>query len=65
MVLQWIFFLAVNLPAEAKEINFEKAQLTMGKINISVQIARSDEQHEHGLMFRKSLPANEGMLFVF
>jgi uncharacterized protein len=30
-----------------------------------VQVARTPEQQEIGLMWRRKLPANEGMLFVF
>jgi len=30
-----------------------------------VQIAESENERSHGLMFKDSLPANQGMLFIF
>ena len=48
---------------------FEKRELTLegyaGKVTISAEIARSDAQHQQGLMHRKSLNDGEAMLFVF
>ncbi len=35
------------------------------KKNISAEIALTDEERQHGLMFRQSLGKNSGMLFVF
>jgi uncharacterized membrane protein (UPF0127 family) len=32
---------------------------------VRVELARTSAEHERGLMFRKSLAADEGMLFVF
>lgn len=40
-------------------------QLQAGMYNIVAQVARTDEQRQTGLMFRKQMPAHEGMLFVF
>lgn len=40
-------------------------ELTAGIHRIQVEVANSDETRAEGLMFRKSLPANHGMLFVF
>jgi len=34
-------------------------------VEITVEIARTDEERALGLMFRKSLPDGQGMLFVF
>jgi uncharacterized membrane protein (UPF0127 family) len=34
-------------------------------VDITVEIARTDEERAKGLMFRKQLPEGEGMLFVF
>jgi uncharacterized membrane protein (UPF0127 family) len=39
--------------------------LTAGIHVIKAQVAQSPEQREVGLMFRNSMPANDGMLFVF
>jgi hypothetical protein len=55
-------------PAPAKAVNavaFEKQTLVLGGKKISVEVAKTDEQHEYGLMNRTALPPNAGMLFVF
>jgi uncharacterized membrane protein (UPF0127 family) len=39
--------------------------LRLGSQKIVVEIANSDASREHGLMFRKHLGRNRGMLFVF
>mgnify|MGYP003334891422 CR=1 FL=1 len=39
--------------------------LNAGMYNIVAQVAKSPEQREIGLMFRKQMPAHEGMIFVF
>jgi uncharacterized membrane protein (UPF0127 family) len=39
--------------------------LHIGKQPLKVEVAADDAQRERGLMFRKSLPREEGMLFVF
>jgi len=36
-----------------------------GLVEITVEIARTDEERAKGLMYRKQLPDGEGMLFVF
>lgn len=54
---------------EKDKVEFQKKQLTLtqGKRikKISVEIAETEKQHEYGLMFRRSLPNDHGMLFVF
>ncbi len=39
--------------------------LSAGVHNIVAQVAQNDEQRQTGLMHRKTMPAHEGMLFVF
>lgn len=36
-----------------------------GTVSIEVQIADTDDKRRYGLMNRKTLPENSGMLFVF
>lgn len=36
-----------------------------GALMFDIEIARTPEQLERGLMYRKELPSNKGMLFVF
>jgi uncharacterized membrane protein (UPF0127 family) len=40
-------------------------QTSEGSVIINAEIADTDEKRERGLMFRKSLGKNDGMLFVF
>jgi len=59
-------FAIAALPAAAQEIQ----QLPVTPLNIGIhvikaEVARSEEQREQGLMFRKKMGANEGMVFVF
>jgi len=67
----WKHFLVISLTlcffstTRADEIKFEKDKITLGGKTISVEVAKNPTQHERGLMFRKSLPKNEGMLFIF
>ncbi len=43
----------------------ERIPLTLGETLIEVEVADSPEARAQGLMKRKSLPENQGMLFVF
>jgi uncharacterized membrane protein (UPF0127 family) len=36
-----------------------------GEVALLVELARSDQEQQKGLMFRKTMPADQGMLFVF
>lgn len=49
----------------AEEIAFKKQNIMVNNKKIRVEIAATEAQHAQGLMFRKKLGANEGMLFVF
>jgi uncharacterized membrane protein (UPF0127 family) len=39
--------------------------LTAGMHNVHAQVAASPDQRQTGLMYRREMPTNEGMLFVF
>jgi uncharacterized membrane protein (UPF0127 family) len=47
------------------QLNLPRAKLQAGMYLLDVQLAATPQQREIGLMFRKELPAHEGMLFVF
>ena len=64
MVWPWICFLILNF-ANASDIQFEKGQIKIGEYVIQVEFAKTPEQWERGLMHRKSMPENSGMLFIF
>jgi uncharacterized membrane protein (UPF0127 family) len=45
-------------------MNLPRVQLTAGEHSIQVYVARSDEERALGLMHRREMPADEGMLFM-
>ncbi len=51
--------------AKAESPKFQKRKIQLGKKTILVEIADSYEKRQHGLMFRESLPEDQGMLFIF
>lgn len=74
--LKWVvgFYLITSVVfstviAGEPEVKFKKTNLELlhkkNKKIIKVELAETQEQHARGLMFRKKLNNNEGMLFVF
>lgn len=51
------------LPLAAEEL--PRVELTAGFYRIDAEVAANDAHRAQGLMHRRSLPANQGMLFVF
>jgi len=55
--------------SESDKVQFKTSEISIvfEKVTkkITAEFAESAEQHEHGLMFRKSLGHDQGMLFVF
>lgn len=54
----------------ADDVRFDRAKLSIHtvdgrKITFSVELAIDDAQRMHGLMYRKNMPADHGMLFDF
>ena len=47
------------------QMNLPRVTLNAGMHLIQVQVAQDFEQRQIGLMWRKEMPQNEGMLFVF
>jgi hypothetical protein len=45
-------------------MNLPRVQITAGEHSIQVYVARSDEERALGLMHRRELPKDEGMLFM-
>jgi uncharacterized protein len=54
-------------PAAAQDLaqQLPVTPLRAGMYNIAAQVARSPDERQIGLMFRKTMAAHEGMLFVF
>lgn len=42
----------------------DKAQVTVGPATFQAEIAQTPEDRQRGLMFRRELPPNQGMLFI-
>lgn len=55
--------------APAAEVTFPVGHLVIvtarGKQDFDVEVAKTQEQQEYGLMFRSSMPQNHGMVFDF
>jgi uncharacterized protein len=50
---------------EEPQTQLPRVALGIGMHRIDAQLAKTPEQRQIGLMWRKSMPAHEGMLFVF
>jgi uncharacterized protein len=51
--------------AQEPQMELQRIKLGAGMHQIDSQVAQSPEQRQIGLMWRKSMPTNEGMLFIF
>ncbi|VTU30017.1 hypothetical protein H6CHR_03311 [Variovorax sp. PBL-H6] len=58
---------ALLVPAHAQQpqTDLQRVRLTAGMYQIDAQLAETPVQRQIGLMFRKEMPQNEGMIFVF
>jgi uncharacterized membrane protein (UPF0127 family) len=66
--LAWLALAAASLPALAQDqpqTQLPRVTITAGMHRIDAQVASGFEERMTGLMFRKEMPQNEGMLFVF
>jgi uncharacterized protein len=56
-------------PQEAMQLPLHAMPLTIttskGRVDVLIEVARTDQERERGLMFRAKLPPRQGMLFVF
>jgi uncharacterized protein len=53
------------LAQDNPQLNLQRLKLTAGMYVIDTQLALTPEHRSIGLMFRREMPQNEGMLFVF
>lgn len=62
----WGALLVFSALAESgPQLQLPRTKLTAGMHIMDVQLARTPEQRQIGLMWRKEMPQHEGMLFVF
>ena len=52
-------------PFAEPQLNLPRTQIKAGMYLIDAQVASTPEQRSTGLMYRRDMPAQEGMLFVF
>ena len=50
---------------EGPQMNLQRVELTAGMYRIDAQVALAPQERQTGLMHRKEMPQQEGMLFVF
>ena len=63
-----VLCLIVSAPAaraQDAQMNLQRVQIGAGMYKIDAQVAAAPREREIGLMFRKEMPQQEGMLFVF
>ena len=51
--------------AQQPQMDLPRVRITAGMYQIDAQVAATQPQRETGLMFRREMPASEGMIFVF
>jgi uncharacterized protein len=52
-------------PADPTPFGLKTAELKISNVPLTAEIADTPQASENGLMFRDSLPADRGMLFIF
>lgn len=52
-------------PQGKPQMDLRRVEITAGFHRIDAQVAQSGREREIGLMFRKEMPQQEGMIFVF
>ena len=65
LILSLFFTFQVFAKAPETSPKFEKIQIQLGSKKLTVEVAKTREQHEYGLMNRNKLATDAGMLFVF
>lgn len=61
----WAGGTPLAVASDAPQMGLPKVRIQAGMHIIEAQVAQTPAQMEIGLMHRKSMPVNEGMLFVF
>ena len=61
----WLWLVSVAHAQPAPQTELPRTTLSAGMHLIQVQLATTQEQRATGLMHRRDMPTNEGMLFVF
>lgn len=65
IIVVMMYSLLITGSAISDEVSFETKQLILGGEKYSIEIARSAEQRNRGLMFRDQMEQRDGMLFIY
>jgi uncharacterized protein len=60
-----VFFNSISYAQEGPQLNLQRIKISAGMHQIDTQLAMTPVERQIGLMNRSSMPAHEGMLFVF
>ena len=61
----YLILLMFSVTSVAENVQFKKTKLKVGDKIITVELAQTDAEQMRGLMFRRVLKENEGMLFIY
>jgi hypothetical protein len=61
----YLLFFIFSAEAVANAISFDRTQLIINGDTYSLEIAKTSEQRQRGLMFRQQLDMRQGMLFIY
>jgi uncharacterized membrane protein (UPF0127 family) len=64
-LISYFIVLTFFLQSSSQDIQFKKTKIKISEKTITVELAQSDAEQMRGLMFRRSLKDEEGMLFVY
>ena len=64
-VLPVLCLLLFSCSDEPMRLELEKARISVGRKKVTVELAREPGEQERGLMFRRSLGEDDGMLFIY
>lgn len=56
---------AAQVAIDPHPIEFKKDKIVLSGKTIQVEMAQTDDERSHGLMFRQKMSDEEGMLFIF
>lgn len=65
VLLSFCWLGAASVWAQDAQMDLQRVELGAGMYKIDAQVAQAPREREIGLMFRKEMPQQEGMLFVF
>jgi hypothetical protein len=64
-LLSSLTVLALSAQAQEPQMDLQRIKLGAGMHRIDAQVALTPDQRQIGLMWRKNMPQQEGMLFIF